>query len=62
MAVIVVRCPAEKCRKYQLVEDGDRGKVVQCLICKEPIRVPTADGAGQQPAATANPPVARRLS
>lgn len=42
--VIAVRCPADKCRKYQLVEDADRGKVVPCLICKAPIRVPAGDG------------------
>lgn len=41
--VIAVRCPEEKCRKYQLVEDADRGKVVACLICKAPIRVPASD-------------------
>ena len=40
--VIAVRCPAENCRKYQLVEDTDRGKVVNCLICQTAIRVPAA--------------------
>ena len=46
--VIAVRCPEEKCRKYQLVEDADRGKVVACLICKASIRVPAA-GASPSP-------------
>lgn len=27
-----------------LVEDADQGKVVPCLICKQPIKVPTAPG------------------
>ena len=48
--VIAVRCPEEKCRKYQLVEDTDRGKVVACLICKASIGVPAA-GASPPPAA-----------
>ena len=34
-----VQCPEAKCRKYMLVEEYDRGKVVPCLICKAPIRV-----------------------
>ena len=50
--VIVVRCPDPKCRKYQFVEDADRGQVVPCLICKVSIRVP-AEGA--IPTASANP-------
>jgi ribosomal protein S27E len=40
--VFAVRCPNPKCRKYQLVEDHDRGKVVKCLICKEPIQIPAS--------------------
>lgn len=55
--VIAVRCPEEKCRKYQLVEDTDRGKVVACLICKAPIRVPAATS----PPAPANLPRAKPL-
>lgn len=43
--VIIVRCPETNCRKYQLVEDAERGKVVTCLICKASIRVPAADGS-----------------
>lgn len=53
--VIAVRCPEEKCRKYQLVEDADRGKVVACLICKAAIRVPGTDPTGL-PKATPLPP------
>jgi hypothetical protein len=56
MSVVAVRCPEPKCRKYQLVEAADRGKVVNCLICKAPIRVPA-----ENPPPAANPPVARRL-
>jgi len=39
--VFAVRCPNPQCRKYMLVEEQDRGRVVNCLICKQPIRVPT---------------------
>jgi hypothetical protein len=35
--VLAVQCP--KCRKYMLVEERDRNKVVPCLLCKTPIRV-----------------------
>ena len=54
--VIAVRCPGEKCRKYQLVEEADRGQVVNCLICKAQIRVP-AEGAIPNP--PANPAKAK---
>lgn len=37
--VFAVQCPEPNCRKYMLVEEHDRGKVVACLICKTPIRV-----------------------
>jgi hypothetical protein len=40
--VFAVQCPNAKCRKFMLVEDRDRGKVVNCLICKTPIKVGTA--------------------
>lgn len=39
--VFAVRCPNPNCRKYMLVEASDCGKVVPCLICKQPIKVPT---------------------
>ena len=41
--VFAVQCPNAKCRKYMLVEDHDRNKVVTCLLCKTAIRV----GGGQ---------------
>jgi hypothetical protein len=37
--VFAVQCPNPKCRKYMLVEEHDRGKVVPCLLCKTSIRV-----------------------
>jgi hypothetical protein len=37
--VFAVQCPNPKCKKFMLVEDHDRGKVVNCLICKTAIRV-----------------------
>ena len=43
--VFAVQCPNAKCRKFMLVEDHDRGKVVPCLLCKTPIRV----GGGSLP-------------
>jgi hypothetical protein len=39
--VFAARCMAPTCRKFMLVEDSDRGKTVNCLICKSPIRVPS---------------------
>ena len=53
--VFAVRCPAANCRKYQLVEAADRGKVVSCLICKAGIRVP-ADPSAPAPPPQPNPP------
>ena len=44
--VFAVQCPDPRCRKYMLVEERDRGKVISCLLCKSPIRVggqPSAD-------------------
>lgn len=43
--VFAVQCPNPQCRKYQLVEERDRGNVVQCLICKTSIRVAAASSA-----------------
>ena len=40
--VSAVRCPNPECRKYMFVEDHQRGQVVRCLICKQPIKVPAA--------------------
>ncbi len=36
--VFAVQCPNGKCRKFMLVEDQERNKVVMCLLCKTPIR------------------------
>jgi hypothetical protein len=47
--VFAIQCPSPKCRKFMLVEEKDRGKVVSCLICKTAIRVgdtPRALGLG----------------
>jgi hypothetical protein len=52
--VFAVQCPEPKCRKFMLVEEHDRGKVVPCLICKTPIRV-----GGQESATTSQEPGAR---
>lgn len=45
--VFAVQCP--KCRKFMLVEEHDRGKSVQCLLCPAQIKV------GGAPAAPAAP-------
>lgn len=37
--VLAIQCPAPKCRKFMLVEDHDKGRTVQCLICKAPIKL-----------------------
>jgi hypothetical protein len=37
--VFAVQCPNPKCRKFMLVEEEDRNRVVNCLLCKTPIRV-----------------------
>lgn len=37
--VFAVQCPNPKCRKFMLVEEYDRGKTVQCLLCHAPIKV-----------------------
>jgi len=37
--VFAVQCPNPQCRKYQLVEEHDRNKVVHCLLCKTAIRI-----------------------
>ena len=46
--VFAVQCTNPKCRKFMLVEEYDRGKVVPCLLCKTPIRV--SGGTPTQPA------------
>ena len=47
--VFAVQCPNQKCSKYMLVEDEQRGKVVACLICKGPIRAGSAGKSGERP-------------
>jgi hypothetical protein len=37
--VFAVQCPNPRCRKFMLVEEHDRNKVVQCLLCKTAIKV-----------------------
>lgn len=56
--VFAVQCPNPKCRKFMLVEDSDRGKVVPCLLCKTAIKVsggPATVGDNPLP-----PPVRRK--
>jgi hypothetical protein len=46
--VFAVQCPNPKCRKFMLVEERDRGKVVSCLLCRSAIKVGgTAVRAGE---------------
>ena len=50
--VFAVQCPNPKCRKYMLVEDIDRNKIVSCLLCKTAIRVgggPASSPGGSRP-------------
>jgi hypothetical protein len=58
--VFAVQCPNPKCRKYQLVEDHDRNKVVHCLLCKTGIRIGTtaAPSGHQTPPPASNPAAA----
>ena len=37
--VFAVQCPNAKCKKYQLVEEKDRSRVVLCLLCKTVLRL-----------------------
>jgi hypothetical protein len=51
--VFAVQCPNQKCRKYMLVEERDRDKVVPCLLCRTAIKVggsPAAKPAKARPA------------
>lgn len=52
--VFAVQCPNAKCRKFMLVEEHDRSKVVHCLLCKTAIRV--GGGGDGPPAASHSPP------
>jgi hypothetical protein len=53
--VFAVQCPNPKCRKFMLVEDHDRGKVVACLLCKTAIRVGGGPAAPRTSAKLPNP-------
>jgi hypothetical protein len=55
--VFAVQCPNPRCRKFMLVEDHDRNKVVTCLLCKTPIRV---GGAPPKPTGSRPTPPPRR--
>lgn len=50
--VFAVQCPNPRCRKFMLVEDSERGKVVACLLCKTAIKV---GGTPQSVGGTAKP-------
>jgi hypothetical protein len=47
--VFAVQCPNARCRKFMLVEDHDRNKVVPCLLCRTPIRVGAAAPGSRRP-------------
>jgi hypothetical protein len=47
--VFAVQCPNPRCRKYMLVEEHDRNKVVPCLLCRTPIRVGPAPARSSRP-------------
>jgi hypothetical protein len=51
MPVFAVQCPNPRCRKFMLVEEHDCNNVVNCLLCKTPIRV------GPPPAAASATPM-----
>jgi hypothetical protein len=46
--VFAVQCPDPNCRKYMLVEEHDRGKVIPCLICKTPIQVAATTSSSEK--------------
>jgi hypothetical protein len=46
--VFAIQCPNPKCRKFLLVEERERGKIVTCLLCKEPIQVGGKPGQAPQ--------------
>jgi hypothetical protein len=53
--VLAVQCPNQRCRKFMLVEEHDCNNVVNCLLCKTPIRV----GPAPAPSAAPSPSPAR---
>jgi hypothetical protein len=54
--VFAVQCPNPKCRKFMLVEERDRNRVVACLLCKANIKV----GGGPKPGRGGRQPPPRR--
>jgi hypothetical protein len=53
--VFAVQCPNAKCRKFMLVEEHDRNKVVHCLLCKTAIKV-GGGGSSSNSQARGTPP------
>jgi hypothetical protein len=53
--VFAVQCPNVKCRKFMLVEDHERDKVVLCLLCKTPIKLGGGQAAAQSSRKTSPP-------
>jgi hypothetical protein len=56
--VFAVQCPNPKCRKFMLVEESDCNSVVNCLLCKTPIRLgapPATAGQTAQRSSKATP-------
>ncbi len=47
--VFAVQCPNPKCRKFMLVEEQDRNKIVHCLLCKTAIKVLGAAAPPRRP-------------
>jgi hypothetical protein len=58
--VFAVQCPNAKCKKFMLVEDHERGKVVACLLCKTAIRVGGGAPPGPPPSGRRPTPPPRR--
>jgi hypothetical protein len=50
--VFAVQCPNPRCRKFMLVEEHDCNNVVNCLLCKSPIRVGPPPAPSLAPATT----------
>jgi len=53
--VFAIQCPNPKCRKFMLVEEEQRNKVVACLLCKEPIKI-----GGGEVGKSSKPPTPRQ--
>jgi hypothetical protein len=54
--VFAVQCPNPKCRKYMLVEEYDRNKIVPCLLCKTAIKVGGTTPPPQERSRSTPPP------